>query len=135
VSVGRAIIPGMEPTEIIRELWDRIEARDWLAMGALLAEDVVVEWPVTAERIVGRDDFVSVQREYPEGWSIRVLRILGDGADVVSEVDVPHETAGEFRAVSFWKVSGGKVIEGREYWTSPGSEQPPGWRAKFAEPL
>jgi ketosteroid isomerase-like protein len=125
----------MSPTETVRELWDRIEARDWPAVGELLAEDVVVEWPVTAERIVGRDNFVSVQREYPEGWSIRVIRIFGDGEDVVSEVDVPHVTAGEFRAASFWKVKDGKVIAGREYWTSPGSDEPQGWRAQFTERL
>ncbi|WP_346656446.1 hypothetical protein [Streptomyces sp. H23] len=40
----------------------------------MLADDLVVEWPVSAERIEGRADFVSVNAEYPEGWSIEVLR-------------------------------------------------------------
>lgn len=125
----------MEPVETVSRLLERIEARDWPAVGELLAEDVVVEWPVTAERFVGRDNFVSVQAEYPEGWSIRVLRIFGAGEDVVSEMDVPHEDMGEFRAASFWKVRDGKIVEGREYWTSPGSETPPPWRANLTEPI
>ncbi|MBP2324393.1 ketosteroid isomerase-like protein [Kibdelosporangium banguiense] len=125
----------MEPVEVVRELLDRIEARDWPAAGQLLAADVVVEWPVTAERIAGRDNFISIQAEYPEGWSIRPIRIFGSGEDVVSEMDVPHRDLGEFRAASFWKVRDGKIVEGREYWTSPGSEEPPAWRAKFTEPV
>jgi ketosteroid isomerase-like protein len=125
----------MEPVETVSRLLERIEARDWPAVRELLAEDVVVEWPVTGECFAGPDNFVNVQAEYPEGWSIRVLRIFGDGPDVVSEMDVPHKDLGEFRAASFWKVRDGKIVEGREYWTSPGSETPPSWRAKFTEPI
>jgi hypothetical protein len=55
--------------------------------------------------------------------------------DVVSEVDVPHRDLGDFRAASFWKVRDGKIVEGREYWTTPGSDTPPPWRAELAEPI
>ena len=81
----------MKPAEIVRELWDRIQARDWAGVGELLADDVVVEWPVSGERIVGRANFVGINSEYPEGWAIMVLRIVADGEVVVSEVEVPHE--------------------------------------------
>ncbi|ONK11651.1 nuclear transport factor 2 family protein [Streptomyces sp. MP131-18] len=123
----------MESYEIVQELWARMQARDWAGVGELLAEDVVVEWPVSGERIVGRDNVVAVNAEYPEGWSIRVLRIVADGAEVVSEVEVPHEAAGLFRAASFWTVADGKVVRGREYWTSPGADPAPEWRAAYVQ--
>jgi ketosteroid isomerase-like protein len=112
-------------------LWDRIQARDWRAVSDLLDEDLVVEWPVSAERIEGRASFVAVNSRYPEGWTIRVLRIVADGDEVVSEVEVPHETMGMSRAASFWTVRNGKIVRGREYWTSPGSDPSPQWRADY----
>ncbi|WP_244502348.1 nuclear transport factor 2 family protein [Streptomyces oceani] len=37
----------MEPSKIVQELWDRMQARDWVGIGELLADDVVIEWPVS----------------------------------------------------------------------------------------
>ena len=125
----------MDAAQIIEALWTRMEARDWAGVGALLAEDAVVEWPVSAERIVGRENYVAVNREYPEGWSIRILRIVGAGDQAVSEVEVPQEGVGIFRAVSFWTLRDGLITSGREYWTSPGADPAPGWRAPYVEYL
>ncbi|WP_037606674.1 nuclear transport factor 2 family protein [Streptacidiphilus rugosus] len=125
-----------EPSEVVAALWRRIEARDWPGVAALLAPDAVVEWPVSGERIVGAENFVAVNSEYPEGWSIRVLRIVAStGAEVVSEVAVPHRELGEFRAVSFWEVREGLIVSGREYWTTPGSDPRPEWRAGYVEAM
>ncbi|MFE0208740.1 nuclear transport factor 2 family protein [Streptomyces sp. NPDC058985] len=127
----------MESTTIVQEFWSRMQARDWAGLGALLADDLVVEWPVSAERIVGRADFVAVNARYPEGWSIHVLRVVadGDGETVVSEVEVPHDTMGVHRVVSLWTVRDGRITGGREYWTELGSDPSPQWRAEFVQPL
>lgn len=125
----------MEPKQVVLALWDRMQARDWAGLAELLAADVVVEWPVSAERIVGRANYVAVNAEYPEGWSIRVLRVVADGASVVSEVEVPHEAMGVHRAVSFWTVRDGRVVAAREYWTQPGTDPSPQWRAAYVEAL
>ncbi|MER7777112.1 nuclear transport factor 2 family protein [Streptomyces sp. NPDC096191] len=127
----------MEPMAVVQEFWARMQARDWVGLGALLADDLVVEWPVSAERIVGRADFVAVNAEYPEGWSIHVMRVVadGDGETVVSEVEVPHDTMGVHRVVSLWTVRDGRITGGREYWTELGSDPSPQWRAEFVRPL
>ncbi|MFJ3091067.1 nuclear transport factor 2 family protein [Streptomyces sp. NPDC086838] len=125
----------MEPSKVIETLWARIQERDWAGVAELVAEDAVVEWPVSLERIVGRDDFVAVNREYPEGWSIRVLKVVAQGDEVVSEVEVPHDGLGLFRAASFWTVRDGQVTRGTEYWTSVGADPRPEWRTGFVEPM
>jgi ketosteroid isomerase-like protein len=125
----------MEPKDVVTTLWDRIAARDWAAVGALLAPDAVVDWPVTGERIAGRDNFVAIQREYPPGWSIRVRDVVADGERVISHVDVPHTELGLSQVVSVWTVRDGVIVAGREYWTSPGTEAPPEWRRPYTEPL
>ncbi len=121
----------MEPATVIENLWRRIQARDWDGVGALVAPDAVVDWPASAERIAGRSNYVAVNREYPEGWEIRVLRIVSSGDQVVSEVEVPHRDLGIFRAASFWTVTGGQITRGTEYWTSLGTEPSPPWRAGY----
>ncbi|MET7520447.1 nuclear transport factor 2 family protein [Streptomyces sp. NPDC005480] len=125
----------MDPSEIVHALWERMQARDWAGLRDLLAEDLVVEWPVSGERIVGRAHYVRINAEYPEGWSIRVLRVVAEGDQVVSEVEVPHETMGVHRVASFWTVRDGRVAAGREYWSELGSDPSPEWRAALVQRL
>ncbi len=123
----------MKPSEVVRALWDRIQARDWTGVADLVAENAVIEWPVSSERIRGRANYVAVNREYPEGWSIHVLRIVAEGDQVVSEVEVPHADLGTFRVASFWTVTDGRIVRGTEYWTDLGADSGPDWRAPFVE--
>jgi ketosteroid isomerase-like protein len=125
----------MQPSDVVTALWERIQARDWAGVAGLVADDAVVEWPVSSERIVGRDNYVAVNREYPEGWSIRVLRIVAEGDQVASEVEVPHAGLGVFRVASFWTVADGLIVRGTEYWTSLGTDASPPWRAAYVEPI
>lgn len=127
----------MDAKGVIEAYWARTDARDWDGVAELLAEDAVVEWPDTAERFEGREAYVRVNREYPEGWSIRVLRVVADTAhpdQVVSEVEVPQKGVGVFRAASFWTVRDGLIERGTEYWTTVGGEAPPAWRAEMSSP-
>lgn len=119
----------MEPVEVINELWRRISQRDWAGLAALLAPDLHVAWPASGELFVGPSDFVAVQSEYPTGWEIAVLKVVGAGPDVVSEVEVPHSELGAvFRAASFWTVQDGLVTAGTEYWVTVGADEVPAWR-------
>ena len=113
-------------------MWERISARDWAGLQSLLAPDVRAEWPATGEVFLGSDNFVAIQSEYPEGWSIRVLTVVGQGDTVVSEVEVPHEEFGVFRAASVWTVREGLVAAVTEYWVTVGGEEPPAWRARYS---
>ena len=124
----------MQPEQVVRQLWNRISARDWPGVSQLLAPDVRLQWPATGEVFVGAGNFVAIQSEYPEGWSINVLSVLVQGRTVVSEVEVPHEEFGVFRAASFWTVGDGVITAGTEYWVTVRGEEPPDWRARYALP-
>lgn len=120
--------------EPVRLLWERMEARDWDGVAAQLHEDVVVDWPNTAERMRGRDDYLAVQRAYPEGWHIHVLRIVDGGDTVVSEVRV-DEDGKRFYAVSFFELADGMIARGVEYWSDGEPAPAPEWRARWMEAL
>ncbi|CAM5523880.1 hypothetical protein SAVIM338S_03992 [Streptomyces avidinii] len=126
----------MEPLKVVAQLWERIEARDWDGVAALIAEDAVIEWPVSGERIVGRANFLAVigDDDYSDESSVEVLRILVDGDLVVTEVEIPQDHV-VYRAVSLWTVRNGEIVGAREYWTSPGQDPAPRWRAGYVEPL
>ncbi|MGR4881375.1 nuclear transport factor 2 family protein [Streptomyces sp. LARHCF249] len=126
----------MEPMNVVARLWQRIEARDWDGVADLIAEDAVIEWPVSGERIVGRANFIAVNSDdgYTVERSVELLRILADGDLVVTEVEVPQDHV-LYRAVSLWTVRDGEIVGAREYWTSPGQDPAPRWRAGYVEPL
>ncbi|MFI8391281.1 nuclear transport factor 2 family protein [Streptomyces sp. NPDC085540] len=126
----------MEPLKVVAQLWERIEARDWDGVAGLIAEDAVIEWPVSGERIVGRANFIAVNSDdgYADERSVELLRILADGNLVVTEVEIPQDHV-VYRAVSLWSVRDGEIVGAREYWTSPGQDPAPRWRAGYVEPL
>jgi ketosteroid isomerase-like protein len=122
-----------EPADVVRSFWESMAARDWDGVRAVLSPDVVVDWVETAERFTGADAVVRVNSEYPEGWSIEVLRIVANGDVVVAEVEVPHRDVGVFRVAAFMEVSGGLITRSVEYWNHVGGAEPPAWRAGWAQ--
>jgi ketosteroid isomerase-like protein len=123
------------PSDVVAQLWGRIEARDWVGVGELLADDFVLEWPNELVRIRGRANFVDFNRTYPEGWSVEVLRIVAEGSTVVSEVRVPHPTVGLHHALSFFQIDGDRITSAREYWVAETNEEPAADRARWFEPM
>ena len=62
-----------------RALYTAYQARDWATAETFLHPDAVLDMPATGERLVGREQVMRFQREYPEPWGeLVVLRALGD---------------------------------------------------------
>jgi ketosteroid isomerase-like protein len=76
---------------------------------------------------------IAVNRNYPEGWTIRVLRVVQEGDAAVSEVAVDHADRGTFYVASFFDVRDGKILRATEYWVDPPANDPPAWRAEWVE--
>lgn len=119
--------------EVVRALWQSIEARNWAAAGRLLAEDVSIYWPHTGETIRGRDNYLGLNREYPEGWSIEVLSVVPAGDQAAIEARVPHQRLGVSFVAGFYRVGGGLIADGTEYWVDEASQTPPDWRQRYTE--
>jgi ketosteroid isomerase-like protein len=117
---------------IVAALWRAMDARAWDEVAALLADDVVCDWPVSGERIRGRDNVVAVNRAYPGDWSIRIAQIVAEGNRAASEVEVTLDGRIDV-AVSFYEVRGGKIARMVDYWPEP--YPAPTWRAQWVEPL
>ena len=117
---------------VVRAYWELMHARDWAGLRSVLAPDVVVEWTASNEQFVGPDDVIGVNKEYPDGWSIRVRNIVAEGDTVASDVEVPMEGVGVFRVAAFATVRDGLIVSSTEYWIGVGAEEPPAWRGKYS---
>jgi SnoaL-like domain len=114
-------------------LWRSIEARDWAAAGRLLAVDAEIYWPHSGEIIRGRDNYIGLNREYPEGWGIVVLSVLSVGDRAVVEARVPHKTLGVSYVAAFYQIKDGVISRGTEYWVDEASQSPPDWRRRYTQ--
>lgn len=122
-----------EAERVVRDLWERIQARDWDGVAALLHEDFTDEWPVTGERITGRDRYVAMNREYPEPWGpVSVRQVVAAGDRAAADVEVPGGDS-VFRCVGFYELRDGRLARATEYWTAVGEEEPPPGREHLTE--
>ena len=117
-------------TETIRAMWAALDRFEFEAVAPLLHDEFVCEWPQSRERIVGRDNFVAVNANYPGRWHIVIQNIMCDLNQVVTECDVTDGNV-TVQAISFFTIKDDKIIHIREYW--PDEMEAQAWRSKWVE--
>lgn len=118
--------------EIVARYWELMNTNDWQAVGQLLHDDFVLEWPQSGERIRGRENFAAVNVNYPEPgpWRFDVRRLVADDGGAASDVAVsaPTVIAG---VVSFFELRDGRVWRMTEFWPDPFEAAT--WREQWVE--
>ena len=107
-------------TGVIREFWRLMASNDFTSVGTVLADDFVLEWPQSGERIRGRDNFAAMNSEYPAHgpWRFAVNDLFGEGSRAVSDVSVTDGVQ-QGRALSFFTVQDGRITRIVEFWPEP----------------
>jgi ketosteroid isomerase-like protein len=109
-----------DPAAVVREFWRLMASNDFHAVKTVLADDFVLDWPQSRERIRGADNFARMNTEYPTTghWQFRINRLVASGDEAVTQVSVSDGTqSGE--AVSFFTVVAGRITRLVEYWPEP----------------
>ena len=108
------------PEAVVREFWRLMATNDFSAVQAVLAPDLVVEWPQSRERIRGPENFARMNSEYPTSgrWEFTIHRLVAHGEDVVTHVGVTDGTQSA-EPISFFTVREGKIVRMVEYWPEP----------------
>jgi hypothetical protein len=78
---GGSSLSGMDenPTVgLLRAYVERLEARDWAGVAGLLHPDVICRLPQTREIVRGRDAYLRWNRDYPDGWHLRLVEAYGE---------------------------------------------------------
>ena len=103
--------------ELVKEFYKRMNTNDFRSAGRMLADEYILEWPQSQERIRGRDNFAAVNEEYPAygRWLFTVNKIVGTETEAVSDVSVTDGVQ-KARAITFTTVRAGKIVKQVEYW-------------------
>ena len=74
----------IDTEDLARRFLSTLEARDWDAWAALLADDVVYEMPQTRERVTRRAAYLAFNKTYPGDWHLSPKVVIGDARRAVA---------------------------------------------------
>lgn len=109
-----------DAVDIVREFWRLMATNEFHRVSDVLANEFVLEWPQSNERIRGAERFVRMNVEYPAHgrWQFTVNRLVGSEAQAVSDVSITDGTQ-HARAISFFTVADGRITRLVEFWPEP----------------
>ena len=65
--------------QLVRGLYERYQQRDWPGAAHLVHPAAQLDLPATGECLVGRDQIMRFQENYPEPWGdLAVLRVVSE---------------------------------------------------------
>jgi hypothetical protein len=118
--------------QVAEAVWRALEAGDWDTAAGLLHEDFVQEWPQSGERIVGRDNAIAINQNFPGGLpTMRFRRTLSGAELAVLELELTYADGSRYLGVSVLELRDGKVVKETDYYAQPFPA--PEWRARWVE--
>jgi hypothetical protein len=120
------------PADVAERLWKAIAAGDWDTAAGLIADGFVQEWPQSGERIVGRDDALAINRDFPGGLPNMRFRKMSEGGELaVMESELTYADGSVYQGVSIIEIRDGRVVKETDYFAEPFPA--PEWRAQWVE--
>lgn len=110
--------------------WAASDRDDFAAEHAIYADDAVLEYPQSGERIRGPRNIEASRRAQPNRKRFEVRRILGGGGLWVSELVMTYDGRPVF-VVSVMSIEAGKVACETQYFADPFEPGPS--RAQWVE--
>ena len=118
--------------QVAEAVWKALAAGDWETASRYLHDDFVQEWPQSGERIVGRDNAVAINQNFPGGLpTMRFRRTLACGDLAVLEVELTYADGSRYLGVSVIELRDGKAVKETDYFAQPFPA--PEWRAQWVE--
>jgi ketosteroid isomerase-like protein len=108
---------GTNAADVVTEFWRLMATNDFDSVVQVLADDFVLEWPQSKERIRGAANFARMNREYEAKgpWRFTLHRIVANDREAVSDVSVTDGYT-RARAISLFDIVNGEVARITEFW-------------------
>jgi ketosteroid isomerase-like protein len=118
--------------QVAEAVWKALAAGDRETASSYLHDDFVQEWPQSGERIVGRDNAIAINQNFPGGLpTMRFRRTLAGGDLAVLEVELIYADGSRYLGVSVIELRDGKAVKETDYFAQPFPA--PEWRAQWVE--
>lgn len=121
-----------EARRLIREHFESAMVDDERS-AAIYADDAVIEFPQSGERIRGRENIVAFRSAYPARVTFEMDRTIGSGNLWVNEYTVRYLGDATRYVAGIMEFRDGRVVRERLYVAE--TWEPPGWRAQWVEPI
>ena len=108
-----------------------VAGNDEVAAAEIFADDAVIEWPQSRERIRGKPQILALHEASPVRVDIDVRRTVGCGDLWVTESTIRYDGERPTRAVFIMELSDGKVVRETDYFGEP--FEPPAYRSAWVE--
>jgi hypothetical protein len=107
--------------------------KDEIAAAEIFAEDAVVEWPQSGERIRGKPDIVALHEASPVKVDFEIRRTIGCDDLWLTEATIRYDGARPTKAVLIMEFREGKVVLETDYFSDP--FEPPAYRSTWVESM
>jgi ketosteroid isomerase-like protein len=123
----------MENQVILDRLYDHVwigEDPDFSVMDEVFADDALLEYPQSGERVRGRANIRAVEESYPALPKVTIRRkvVVGDLGVVKSDLDYQGKP---YQEVSIFDFQDGKIVRLTQYFPEP--FEAPESRARWVE--
>lgn len=119
-----------DATRFVDTYLNALQGGDLDAVEELYLADAVQEWPHSVERLVGRDNIMAVNRNYPRMPAMNVRNVHAQGDLVTPEIELDYNGEKYFGA-SIFELKDDKVAHQTDYFPQP--FETPQWRAQWLE--
>jgi hypothetical protein len=106
-------------------------SKDEVRASQIYAEDAVLEFPQSGERIRGRANIIAFRSAYPAAVSFDMHRTIGRQDLWVNEYTIRYDGERPHKVVGIMEFRDGQVVRERIYINEPWD--PPAWRSPWAE--
>jgi SnoaL-like protein len=110
--------------------WVASEAGDYATEHELYAENAVLDYPQSGERIHGRSNIRASRAAHPARRRFDVRRVVGGGATWVTEYVLTYDDR-PYYTISIMEFSDGRVIHETQYFADPFPA--PAWRSRWLD--
>lgn len=115
----------------LEKLVASLNANDLKSFDEVFTDDVVIEWPQSAERIVGNDNRRKIYDQFPSLPNVTPRRITGAGDLWTVEGTLDYGDGDPYQCVFIFEMRDGLIAKETGYWTKPFPA--PEWRAPWVE--
>lgn len=105
--------------------------KDEIAAAEIFADDAVLEWPQSGERIRGKSDIVALHQSAQTTIDFEIRRTIGCADLWVTEATIRYGGARPTNVVSIMEFRDGKVVRETSYFGEP--FDPPEYRSRWVE--
>jgi ketosteroid isomerase-like protein len=123
----------MDDTAIRQLIADHfaLAGKDEVAAAEIFADDAVIEWPQSGERIRGKAQIVALHEASPTSVDFDIRRTIGTGDLWVTEATIRYDGARPTNAVFIMEFRDGRVVRETDYFGEP--FDPPEYRSAWVE--